>query len=871
MKAEKKQTTAWPLSIRVQFAGLTYLCLLVALLLTMMVMQSTNEQVISSITYMIANENLPAEQPLSAFSLQPSTFILLTEVYYHTPGNDELEEWVELANLGTAAIDLSNYKLGDAATPGGAEGMLQFPAGSRLEAGQVIVVAQTATGFAATFDALPDYEVTDSDAAVPDMVKYTAWSTGDFRLSNLRDEVLLLGPDDEIVDAMNYGESAAFFDPAVGPALNGQSLERIPVNCDSDTATDWQPQTDPTPGIVISSGDCRTPFMAAQAEVQPIGAIQGDGNTTPYLNQLVAFRGVVTGVLADQNAAGTVFYTLFIQDLPGEEDGDPATSDGIAVFLGTTRPTYPLRTQVRVAGRATEFFGFTEIEDDRLQIVVEGENVSLPDPIPIDPPADNDAQRDYFEPLEGMRVSLTPAQVVGATHSGCGFAVVRTVDDTLVQVRRGRLEDPIGQVVPVLPLTDVNCDDALQVKTGDRIENLIGPVVYNFDQFKIVPEDADSVRIIPAVLPPLPPPPTPGEAQFTVATFNVLDFFDTVADTGLAAEPLPTEAELGVKKAKLAHTIGTRLGCPTLIGIQEVEKASLLQELAALLVEPCGFTYQVTHSESLDFRGIDNALLSDPNRVVVQSAALRQGCGIVSTNISDPSVDCPADEEPLFDRPPLHVDLTVDGRPYTLFVNHFKSKREGEQETALWRLLQARHQNTLAADLLAQDLTARLIIVGDFNDYEASPPLLAMTDAAEGGVLTNTLLGVPERERYSYNFGGVAQLLDTMLVSATVDELIADVTILHVNADYPAVLSNDASPEGLPYHASDHDIPLMVVAHETADDQTITAEPSTPTPAPIVTPIPDSAETQSSGWGWIAGAIGAALVAILALLSRKQG
>jgi predicted extracellular nuclease len=773
--------------------------------------------------------------------------------------------------LGTASLDLSDYKLGDAATPGSAEGMMRFPEGASLEAGEVIVVAQTAAGFAAVFGGLPDYEVADSDAAVSDMRPYDAWSSGDFRLSNLRDEVLVLGPDDNVIDATNYGDSVAFFDPAVGPALSGQSLERIPAHCDSDTATDWQPQIEPTPGEIILDGDCRTPFTAAQAEVQPIGAIQGDGNTTPYLNQIVAFRGVVTGALADQNTAGTIFYTLFVQDLPGEEDGDPATSDGIAVFLGTTRPTYPPGTQVRVAGRATEFFGFTEIEDDRLQIVVEAENVPLPDPIPIDPPADSDAQHAYFEPLEGMRVSLTPAQVVGATHSGCGFAVVRAAGDAPIQVRRSRLEDPIGQVVPVLPLTDVDCSGALHVKSGDRIENLVGPVVYNFDQFKIVPEDPDSIAISSAELQPLPPPLAVGEGQFAVVTFNVHDYFDTLKDTVSDGEPLPTEAELGVKKAKLAYAIGTRLGCPTLLGIQEVEKASLLQELTLLLAEPCGFVYQVTHVESLDTRGIDNALLSDPDRVVIQSAMLRQGCGMVSTNINDPGVDCPAGEEPLFDRPPLQVELTVDGERYILFVNHFKSKREGEQETALWRLLQARHQTALAAGLLAQDPTARLIVMGDFNDYEASPPLLAMTDAAEGGVLANALLRVPERERYSYNFGGVAQLLDTILVSTAVDERIAQVTILHLNADYPAVLASDTSPEGLPYHVSDHDVPVIVIASEVVDNLPATEEMSVPAVelAPTSTPTP-AGEGFSGRW-WLIGAIGVALLGVLVLLVRRRG
>jgi hypothetical protein len=309
-----------------------------------------------------------------------------------------------------------------------------------------------------------------------------------------------------------------------------------------------------------------------------------------------------------------------------------------------------------------------------------------------------------------------------------------------------------------------------------------------------------------------------------------------------------------------------------MIGIQEVEKASLLQELALLLAGPCGFVYQVTHLETLDTRGIDNALLSDPNRVAIQSTTLRQGCGAVNTNINDPGIDCPAGEAPLFDRPPLQVNLTVDGERYIVFVNHFKSKREGEQETALWRLLQARHQNALAAESLAQDPGSRLIIMGDFNDYEASPPLLEMTDTAKGGLLTNALLRMQERERYSYNFGGVAQLLDTILVSTAVEEQIANVTILHLNADYPATLARDTSPEGLPYHVSDHDVPVIVLAHDAVDNPPETEEALTPTPTvePVSSSTPVSSGAGFSGWGWLAGALGAALLGVLALLVRRR-
>ena len=138
--------------------------------------------------------------------------------------------------------------------------------------------------------------------------------------------------------------------------------------------------------------------------------------------------------------------------------------------------------------------------------------------------------------------------------------------------------------------------------------------------------------------------------MLTIATMNLQDYFDTVDDTGDEAEPKPTEGELAIKQAKLIHGIGRSLGCPTIIGVQEVENAALLQTLAARLVESCGFTYQVSHLESADSRGIDVALMSDPRMVNVLEANLRQGCTPVTTDVLDSTTDCPAGQFPLFSR-----------------------------------------------------------------------------------------------------------------------------------------------------------------------------------------------------------------------------
>jgi uncharacterized protein len=770
----------------------------------------------------------------------------ITEVYYRTAGNDSEEEWIEIANLGTAVFDLSDISLGDEETIGGREGMVRFPAGAQIGPGQAVVVAQTAVAFQRRFGFTPDYEIQDSDPAVPDMRPDRLWSGGEIALANDGDELLLLYQN-ALIDAINYGDSATYFQPAINGVLAGQSIERVPADCDTDSAADWLPRPNPTPGELSFAGECLAPAPPAPDALPPIGQIQGRGEFSPYVNQIVTFRGVVTGFSADRNTQGTTYYTLFVQDPPGLEDGDPATSDGMVVFTGRQRPALELGDQVRITGLVTEFFGLTELDDDGLEIALEASGVPLPEPIVIDPPTDNAAQAAYFEALEGMRVTFGgEVQVVGPTYSGCGFAVSRL--ERPLRTIRQRAEEGIGHIVPVLHTNDVNCDGFPNVKVGDRVDGLVGPLTYHFDQFKLVQQAAEAVRITAVPLPPLPNPPIAQPGQFSIASLNMENHFDALDDTGSDAEPKPSPAEIGLKQTKLAAAISQALGCPTLLAVQEVEKESLLLNLAEALAEACGFRYEVSHRDSPDARGIDLALLSDPRRAQVETVALRQGCTQLNTGIRDGTAVCPTNQSPLFSRPPFQVDLRLDGQPLTVYVNHFKSKRGGEQETTAERLAQAAHINQLVEEKLAEDEQARLIVIGDFNDYELSPTMLAMVG---NGRLQNVLAQIPLEQRYSYNFGGAAQLIDGILVSPALAETLAVATIIHSNADYPDSLGNDTSPAHLPYKSTDHDLSLAIFGlAEVAEMRTA---------APV-----------GRWWLWLAGGVGTAVLLTILVARRRQ-
>ena len=753
--------------------------------------------------------------------------LLITEVYYDTLGDDSREEWVEITNVGTAVIDLSDVKIGDEEEAGGGEGMKRFPRAAQIMPGQAIIVAQSAVGFRTLFGFSPEFEILDSDTAVPDMRNYSLWTTGDVALANDGDEVVLMDGS-VIIDAISYGDSTSFFAPAIASVYQGQSIERMPANCDSDTAADWQPNRSPSPGSVTVDNVCAEVDAAAMEALIAIGEIQGVEDVSPMVNQQVTFRGVVTGWYEDRNAKGVTYYTLFVQDLPGFGDGDPVTSDGIAVFLGRKRPSYNLGDQLRITGQVTEFFGFTEIGDENLQILVEAENVPLPEPVAL--PLDGAD----FERYESMQVAIPQEMVVvGPTHRGCGLTV---------GVENGRVFQrdeitPTQFMLPVLHTTDVGCAGFPQLKTGDRIEGLSGTLVYQFDQFRLVQHDAESLDIMESKWPELPQAPVKNEDQITIATMNLENFFDAVDDTGERSEPKYLPEAIELKRIKIAYAIEHLLGCPTLLGVQEVEHAHLLLDLADALELRCGFRYEVSHLESPDSRGIDVALLSDSRLVVVESESLQQTCTLIETGIYDPNIVCEGLRHPLFSRPPLQVKIAIkiqedSKQTFTLFINHFKSKREGVVETAPRRLAQAEYINQLVREILTEDPSANIIVMGDFNDFEHSPTLQHMTDK---GHLVNPHLRIPDIDRYSYVYGGVSQLIDGILLSPELVDRVVVAGIQHTSADYPFGLGEDVSEQRIGYRVTDHDLLFLMLdfGEEVEIIETATPVLTPPDPTPI--------------------------------------
>jgi len=523
------------------------------------------------------------------------------------------------------------------------------------------------------------------------------------------------------------------------------------------------------------------PLLTFIGEGVPIYAIQGPGFASPYKLSFVDTEGIVTGIFPGLQG-------LWIQGT--ESDDDPTTSEGLFVFTGGSldlSADVQMGDLVEVHGRVRERSNQTELHITAPEDVVVADNDQpLPEPVELDPPLEVEAAAAYYEPLEGMLVSVTDPAVAVAPTSSYGEYVLVRAERGIDRIPRGR---ETGAFIMVDDGATTRHDDGTTlpyaVRSGDQVGSLIGPLAFTFDNYKIEPvEPPELVPVLDNVIPQLP---RPDPDQFSVATFNIENFFDSQEPHLPSDPPRPSRSEYERKRSQVVDTI-VALGVPTVVGFQEVENVGVLEDVAA---QPAlaDYDYQAALIEGPSSRDIDVGFLVRGDRVTLEEIGQYQA------------------PEGLFSRPPLMITMTVhtasagDVTVHAI-VNHFISKSGGEALTEPRRVMEAEWNAHLVDDILVGDPEAYVVVLGDLNDYYDSAPLRALTEGSiPGGRLVNVADALPPAERYSYIFQGISQLLDHILVTPALAARQVRVDVLHVNADYPPTDPEDTSLR----HSSDHD------------------------------------------------------------------
>lgn len=205
-----------------------------------------------------------------------------------------------------------------------------------------------------------------------------------------------------------------------------------------------------------------------------------------------------------------------------------------------------------------------------------------------------------------------------------------------------------------------------------------------------------------------------------IGFYNLENLYDTVNDPNKNDEEfLPEGAnrytpkvyidKLG-KLEEILSQIGTDVSPDglSLVGCAEIENDAVLKDLSAT-PKLKSRNYKIVHYDSPDERGVDVALLYNPK--------------YFTPIFSEPLfVDIKNDDgTQRFTRDVLYVTGKYNGETIHVFVNHWPSRRGGEEASAPNRAKAAGVVKAKLDSIQQKDASAKIIIMGDLNDDPVSP------------------------------------------------------------------------------------------------------------------------------------------------------
>lgn len=744
-----------------------------------------------------------------------STDVVISEVYGGGGNNGATwkNDFIELYNAGSATVDLSGWSV-QYASAGGSSWTNRTALSGTVAPGAYYLV-QEAAGSGGT-QSLP----------TPDATGTIAMAAGSGKVALVRTNTnLTCGADCDhatgVHDFVGYGSSANDFEGSgpTGTLSNTTSASRDAAGTDTDRNNVDFYVVEPTP--------------KAPADIAPSVAgltvhdIQGSAHLSPYADRRVLD---VPGLVTTRTGNG-----FWMQST--SPDGSDATSEGIFVFRGNAQ----VGDSVTVTGDVSEFrpggssstnLTTTEIVSLAVNVVSSGNAVPGPVDIGTDrvPPTaviDDDATGsvetsgsfdattdgiDFYESMEGMRVSVTDADVVGPTR----FEEIPVVAGNAgPRSNRGGIVVTDGDLNPERIFLDDGLNPAgitiPAANTGDQVVGTASGVLdYSFGNFKLFVDSA------PTVLPTAAPRETAAAAlddELAVATYNVENLSPNNPQSKFDA---------------LAEQIVGNLAAPDLLTLEEVQDNNgatndgtvaadqTLRLLTEAILRAGGPAYEWRQIDP-----VDGAEGGQPGGNIRVAFLFRTDRGLKFVDRGTPSstegTEVYADDKGQAhltrspgridpgsaawqnSRVPLAGEFKWHGETFFAIANHFASKSGSDPLFGRWqppfsqgadqRPVQAQAVRAFADELLAAQSDARLVIGGDLNDFEFSDTVDILV--GDGGTeLTDLPRTLPVEERYTYVFEGNSQAIDHILLSPAWSSRVRGYDVVHVNSEYADQISD---------------------------------------------------------------------------------
>jgi uncharacterized protein len=777
----------------------------------------------------------------------------INEFSASTAGTDV--EYIEI--YGTPNTDYSAYTILEIEGEGSGIGVVD----------EVISVGTTdANGF--WLNNLPANAIENGTLSLLLVKNFTGALSDDLDTNN--DGTFDVTPWDALTDAVSVFDGSSgditFGVPELGPNYDGLSsfapggASRFPDGFDTESATDWVRNDFDLFGIPGFTGTQQIgeavntpgePNQVITVIVDPFGVcgdpatfihtIQGSGLASTDQGNVRAVEAVVVATFQGTNQIGG----YFLQEEDSDADANPLTSEGLRVFDNANSPS--VGDVVRIRGSVTEFSGLTELTNI-LDFAVCGSGVATPATLSLPVSDVND-----FEAYEGMAVTFPQALVISEFFNFDRFGeIVLTTDvrfqPTAVfepgstQVSDAMADYLLNRITLDDGRSNQNPDPAIHpngdafdltnlFRHGDTVANVTGVLDFAFGLYRIQPtQGADYTAVNPR-----PAAPEDVGGNLVVASFNVLNYFTTLDNSGPICGPLQDQDCRGADNAteftrQRDKIIAALMAMDAdVVGLIEIENHPAdvpTADLVSGLNDAMGAgTYDYVATGAIGSDAIRVAFIYKPATVST----------VGDFAVLDTSVDSRFLDD--FNRPVLAQTFVNNstGGVFTAAVNHLKSKGsdcnaigdpdlgDGAGNCNLTRLAAAE----ALVDWLATDPTGSgdedFLIIGDLNSYDKEDPIDAILEGADDVLgtaddYTDLLFNFIGEFAYSYLFDGQLGYLDHALSNAALLGEVSGVTVWHINADEADLIDYDTSfkrpnqdaiyaPDA--YRSSDHD-PVIV-------------------------------------------------------------
>ncbi len=213
---------------------------------------------------------------------------------------------------------------------------------------------------------------------------------------------------------------------------------------------------------------------------------------------------------------------------------------------------------------------------------------------------------------------------------------------------------------------------------------------------------------------------------FSVAFYNVENLFDTIDNPNtrdndhLPTSKIPWNTKRYEHKlsnlAKVMSAINGH-GFPSVFGLSEVENRQVVEDLIHTgKLKEAG--YKILHKDSPDERGIDVAMLYQPN--IYKPIKTRFIRLQFPSEPENPTRDILYSKGLLYGKDTIHI-----------FINHWVSRYGGQEKTDALRRYTGHFLRLMADSIFNEEPNANILIMGDLNDNPTDKSLVVSLGARE--------------------------------------------------------------------------------------------------------------------------------------------